>query len=175
MANRAWRYERAFEAYLRSRQLSIVPVNESRRAFADGQPIKSLDYIVAGAGGRTLLIDVKGRSMGKRGGVDFWATADDLDGLAAWREQFGPQAVAALAFVLDLPDPELGKTYVDRFAYEDRQFACIAVELDAFRSAMTPRSPKWRTFSLPVGQVAALARPLSQWLDPPPSADRAPP
>jgi Holliday junction resolvase len=166
MANRAWHYERAFESFLRGRQLSIVPVNESRRAFADGAAIKSLDYIVAGAGGQTLLIDVKGRVMGARGAVDYWATADDLDGLAAWRGKFGDQAVAALAFVLELPDPALGRDFVDRFAHEGRDFACLAVELDAFRSAMKPRSPKWRTYSLPRGAVAALARPLSHWTQP---------
>ena len=166
MANRAWHYERAFEGFLRARRLSIVPVNESRRAFADGAPIKSLDYIVAGPGGRTLLFDVKGRQMGAHGGVDFWATADDLEGLAAWRERFGPQAVAALAFVLELPDPTLGRDFVDRFGCEGRDYVCVGLELDDFRSAMRPRSGKWNTFSLPRGCAAALARPLSHWTEP---------
>ena len=78
MANRDNHYEAAFEAYLRSRGVPYVAVDEAKRSLlSNGASIKSLDFIVSGgvdisvcpaAGGNvcstrpiTWLVDVKGR------------------------------------------------------------------------------------------------------------------
>ena len=62
MANRDNHYEAAFEAYLRSRGVPYVAVDEARRSLlADFSSIKSLDYIVSAPGETTWLVDVKGR------------------------------------------------------------------------------------------------------------------
>ncbi len=61
MANRDNHYEAAFEAYLRSRGVPYVAVDEAKRSvLSDGGSIKSLDFIVS-APAATWLVDVKGR------------------------------------------------------------------------------------------------------------------
>ena len=61
MANRDNHYEVAFEEYLRSRGTPYVAVDEARRSLlADGESLKSLDFIVS-ASELTWLVDVKGR------------------------------------------------------------------------------------------------------------------
>jgi hypothetical protein len=48
MANRDNHYEAAFEEYLRARGIPYVAVDEARRSLmADGESIKSLDFIVS--------------------------------------------------------------------------------------------------------------------------------
>jgi len=62
MANRDNHYEAAFEAYLRQQGVPYIAVDEARRSvMADGQSIKSLDFVVASPGEITWLVDVKGR------------------------------------------------------------------------------------------------------------------
>ncbi|MEN6495460.1 MAG: HYExAFE family protein, partial [Thermoguttaceae bacterium] len=62
MANRDNHYEAAFEAYLRSRGLPYVAVDEAKRSvLGDGESIKNLDFIVSTPGTATWLVDVKGR------------------------------------------------------------------------------------------------------------------
>jgi hypothetical protein len=61
MANRDNHYEAAFEAYLRSRGVPYVAVDEARRTLLGGTSIKSLDFIVSPVGAQSLLVDVKGR------------------------------------------------------------------------------------------------------------------
>ena len=59
--DRSNHYEAAFEAYLRARRLGYVAVDEAHRSTLDDEPVKSLDFIVHGADGSKLLVDVKGR------------------------------------------------------------------------------------------------------------------
>ena len=62
MANSDNHYEAAFEAYLRSRGVPYVAVDEAKRSLlSDGASIKSLDFIVSAPGETTWLVDVKGR------------------------------------------------------------------------------------------------------------------
>lgn len=70
MANRDNHYEAAFEAYLRSRCVPYVAVDEAKRSLlSNGGSIKSLDFIVSGGVDIsvcptrpiTWLVDVKGR------------------------------------------------------------------------------------------------------------------
>lgn len=65
-------YERAFEAYLRSRRVPYVAVDEARKALLplDGSAgpssdIKSFDFVIYGPD-RNLLVDVKGRKVVRR-------------------------------------------------------------------------------------------------------------
>jgi hypothetical protein len=62
MANRDNHYEAAFEEYLRYRCVPYVAVDEAKRSLlANGESIKSLDFIVSSPGEITWLVDVKGR------------------------------------------------------------------------------------------------------------------
>jgi len=64
MANRDNHYEAAFEAYLRSRGVPYVAVDEAKRSvLSDGGSIKSLDFIVSTPCQVTWLVDVKGRKF----------------------------------------------------------------------------------------------------------------
>src|SRR5690606_15377835 len=87
MANRDNRYEAAFEAYLRAKQVPYVADDETRRASLAADSPKSLDYIVSAAHGAPWLVDVKGRlfpSGEQRQYWKNWSTRDDLVSLAQW-------------------------------------------------------------------------------------------
>ncbi len=60
MANRDNHYEAAFEAWLQSRAIAYVAVDEAKRSRWADLSLKSLDFIVS-LPGVQLLIDVKGR------------------------------------------------------------------------------------------------------------------
>src|SRR5262245_40891514 len=93
--DRSNHYEAAFEAYLQWHRICYVAVDESRRAMLDDRRIKSLDFIVYGAYGARLLVDVKGRRF--PGGTperpravwESWSTEDDIDGLVRWTAMSG--------------------------------------------------------------------------------------
>ena len=90
MANRDNHYEAAFEEYLRVRGVPYVAVDEARRSLmADGESIKSLDFIVSSSGPAVWLVDVKGRRFPSgddesRHYWKNWSTRDDLKSLAHW-------------------------------------------------------------------------------------------
>ncbi|HEY2910060.1 MAG TPA: HYExAFE family protein, partial [Gemmataceae bacterium] len=98
-------YEAAFEAYLRARRLGYVAVDEAHRSTLDDEPVKSVDFIVHGANGAKLLVDVKGRRF--PGGPkerprrvwETWSTEEDIDGLDRWAERFGDGYRGLLVFV----------------------------------------------------------------------------
>src|SRR5262245_28229830 len=102
--DRSNHYEAAFEAYLQWHRLCYVAVDETRRAMLGENHIKSLDFIVHGAGDSRLLVDVKGRRYpsGKKGRLrhvwECWSTQDDIDGLSRWQELFGPGWLGLLVF-----------------------------------------------------------------------------
>ena len=56
-------YEAAFEAYLRSRGVGFVAVDEARRSLLGATDVKSLDFIIVGPESSKLVVDVKGRKF----------------------------------------------------------------------------------------------------------------
>jgi hypothetical protein len=108
MADRSIHYEAAFEAFLRSRGIPYVAVDEAKKAlFADAK-LKSFDFVVYSKNGPNLLIDVKGRSArdrsataGKRS-FQTWTTERDVDDLMQWEQVFGDGFKGMLAFVFDI-------------------------------------------------------------------------
>jgi len=70
MGQRRHHYERAFEDYLRSRDIPYVSVNEARKAIlpppAEPATLKSFDFVVYNQSGVNLLVDVKGRRVAAR-------------------------------------------------------------------------------------------------------------
>src|SRR5271170_3970271 len=101
-------YEAAFEAFLREQGLCYVAVDEARRSVLGDVPVKNLDFIVLGATGARLLVDVKGRQF--PGGPpekpryvwESWATEDDIHGLTQWQTLFGPEYVPLFVFMYRL-------------------------------------------------------------------------
>jgi hypothetical protein len=169
--DRSNHYEAAFEAYLRARRLGYVAVDEARRATLDDEPVKSLDFVVYGANGAKLLVDVKGRRF--PGGPkdrprrvwETWSTREDIDGLGRWTERFGPGYIGLFVFVYRVgPNVLLPLGTPDLWAWRDRFYLLRAVTLDDYRRRMRVRSPKWGTVMLPTAAFRDLARPFRDFV-----------
>lgn len=167
MADRSNHYERAFEAYLRAARVSCIPVDETRRTFFAERQIKSLDFIVLSGSGAPLLVDVKGRKWGGGTRLESWATREDVESLLLWKQSFGPEAVALLAFVYLIADEPTADDELppgNAFEYDDRRYRCLAIDVDAYQVVMKARSPRWETVDLAAPWQLALARPFAFWL-----------
>ena len=107
MANRSNHYEAAFEEYLRWRGVPYVAVDESRRSLmAEGESMKSLDFIVSSLGRISWLVDVKGRRFPVRRQTKQywknWSTHDDLESLTRWEAIFGVGFRGLLVFAYNI-------------------------------------------------------------------------
>ncbi len=160
-------YEAAFEGYLKTQGLCYVGVDEGRRAMLGEMPVKNLDFIVLGACGSRLLIDVKGRKF--PGGPptkpnytwENWATNDDIVGLRSWLDVFGPGYTALFLFMYRLePNVEVPADSIDLFTFREQQYLLRAVTLDDYVTHMKSRSPKWGTVSMPSTLYRTVARPF---------------
>lgn len=163
-------YEAAFEAYLRSLGVAVVPVVEARRSYLDQTEVKSPDFIVVGPDDAKLVVDVKGRKFpgGPAGGRKMWenwSTREDIDGLTRWAGRLGESFRGVLAFVYQvLPTVALPAGTPDLFAYRDRLYLARGVCVEAYRDHMTARSPRWGTVHLPADDFRRLVKPFSTFL-----------
>ncbi|MFO0967795.1 MAG: HYExAFE family protein [Gemmataceae bacterium] len=160
-------YEAAFEAYLQRTGLCYVAVDESRRSFLGNVSVKNLDFIVLGAAGSRLLVDVKGRQfptgpVGKERYVwENWSTLEDIAGLESWIRLFGSGYHALFVFLYRLqPTIEIPADTPDLWTFRDARYLLRAVALEEYRRHMRVRSPKWGTVSLPGAKFKELARPF---------------
>lgn len=174
--DRSNHYEAAFEAYLHWHRLGYVAVDESRRTVLDGIEIKNLDFIVFGAAGGGLLVDVKGRRFpsGKPGRPrrvwECWSTEDDVEGLGRWAERFGPDFIGLLVFAYELgPDAGFGES-AEVWAWRDRRYLFRGVAVEDYRPHMRPRSRRWGTVALPNKEFRELARPFWDFVTEPRAA-----
>jgi len=160
-------YEAAFEGYLKAQGLCYVAVDETRRACLGDTPVKNLDFIVLGATGARLLVDVKGRQF--PGGPDHkpryvwetWSTQEDIDGLGNWVRLFGPDYLALFVFMYDIrPTVALPDGTPDVWQFRDATYLLRAVPLEDYRRHMTVRSPKWGTVGLSGAAFRRLCRPF---------------
>jgi hypothetical protein len=149
-------YEAAFEGYLQDQRLCYVAVDETRRAFLGTTRVKNLDFIVYGADGARLLVDVKGRRFpggpaGKPRRVwECWSTLEDVSGLERWAELFGPGYRGLLVFAYQLlPEVMLPEETADLWTWRGKRYLLRAVPVDAYRRHLRVRSPKWATVDLP--------------------------
>ena len=165
MADRNVHYEAAFEAYLRSRGIPYVAVDEAKKALFSNAKLKSFDFVVYCKDGPNLLIDVKGRQMrdgSARRSFQTWTTERDIEDLMQWEQVFGEGFKAMLTFIywIDPPlTPEVGM-----FEHRDRWYLLMGIDLAEYRNAMRRRSIKWETVCLPADEFRNLARPLESWL-----------
>ncbi|HEY1375471.1 MAG TPA: HYExAFE family protein [Gemmataceae bacterium] len=171
--DRSNHYESAFEAYLRTRRLGYVAVDEAHRSTLDDEPVKSLDFVVYGANGAKLLVDVKGRRFpgGKKDRPrrvwETWSTREDIDGLVRWTERFGPGYVGLLVFVYRvMPTVLLPLGTPDLWLWHDRFYLLRAVPVEEYRRHMRVRSPRWGTVMLPTASFRELVRPFRDFVAP---------
>lgn len=169
--DRSNHYEAAFEAYLRTRRLGYVGVDEAHRSTLDDEPVKSLDFVVYGANGTKLLVDVKGRRF--PGGPndrprrvwETWSTREDIDGLDRWAERFGTGYVGLFVFIYRIvPTVLLPLGTPDLWAWRDRFYLLRAVTVEDYRRHMRVRSKKWGTVMLPTAAYRDLVRPFRDFI-----------
>lgn len=160
-------YEAAFEAYLKASGLCYVAVDESRRSFLGNMSVKNLDFIVLGACGSRLLVDVKGRQFpsGPVGRERFvwenWSTEEDIAGLDSWLRLFGNGYFALFVFLYRLkPTVEVPADTPDLWTFREQRYLLRAAPLEEYRRKMKVRSQKWGTVSLPNADFQTLARPF---------------
>ena len=161
-------YERAFEDYLRARQIPYVAVDEAKKAIFRDARLKSFDFIVYSAGQTNWLVDIKGRRWIRRKtqskpAWENWVTQDDLEGLRSWQEVFGVGFGGLLVFAYWLdPDSEPPPEVVH--PYRDARYVFAGVPLAIYEQHARVRSPKWGTVNMPIGQFAQHVRPIQDWL-----------
>ncbi len=168
--NRDNHYEAAFEAYLRSRPVPYVAVDEARRSLlGNGDSIKSLDFIVSSPSRPTWLVDVKGRRFPSGGQQrqywKNWSTRDDLQSLARWEVLFGGGFCGLFVFAYDilgdrapLPDNQL-------FEHRSRLYGFVAVRLSDYTSHARKISPSWDTVAMPTAEFRRFAQPMWELLE----------
>src|SRR2546423_9990809 len=110
MADRNIHYEAAFEAFLRSRGIPYVAVDEAKKALFANAKLKSFDFVVYSPNGPNLLIDIKGRQhrtagRSTRAGVEKWTTEQGRAGLTQWEQGFGEgfKALQGVGYWVDPP------------------------------------------------------------------------
>ena len=173
--NRDNHYETAFEAYLRSRGVPYVAVDEAKRSvLSDGASIKSLDFIVSSPGEVTWLVDVKGRRFpsGEETKQYWknWSTRDDLVSMAQWEELFGASFRALFVFAYDVLGDRAPLPEAQLFEYRENLYGFVAVRLSDYAASARIISPKWDTVAMPTAEFRRIARPLDAWLGVGPAA-----
>jgi hypothetical protein len=165
MAGRRNHYALAFEAFLRSRSIPFVNVDEAKRALFSNSRLKSFDFVVYSKKGKNLLVDLNGRShsnRGKVGGFQTWTGEEDVADLIEWEKIFGEEFVAVVTFVYWMKSARSSQNGM--FRHRDRWYQMMGIELGDYRRLMRRRSAKWETVSLPAADFRSLARPLESWL-----------
>jgi len=165
--DRSNHYEAAFEAYMQWHRLCYVAVDETRRAMLGEMRVKSLDFIVYGANGQRLLVDVKGRRFPSgppdrpRRVWECWSTQEDIDGLERWAALSGPGYRGLLVFAYHLlAGVALPEDTEDLWTWRGRRYLFRAVAVDEYRPHLRVRSPRWGTVDLPSAVFRQLVRPL---------------
>jgi hypothetical protein len=169
MALRTNHYDVAFEALLRQRKTPYVAVDEGRRTVLRNATLKSMDFIVYSTQSHNLLVDVKGRRFpsGPDGAGHLWenwATREDLEALAEWRETFGPGFRGLLVFAYHVVEPRWESRHLRCFRFRRKAYAFYGVWADEYEAAMCRRSPRWDTVSLPVAEFRRLRAPVESYL-----------
>lgn len=170
MANRDNHYEAAFEEYLRVRGVPYVAVDEARRSLlADGDSIKSLDFIVSSPGPLTWLVDVKGRRF-PSGDAETrhywknWSTRDDLKSLAQWEALFGETFCGLFVFAYNIVGDRAPLPPERLFEHRGGLYGFVAVRLGEYAARCHPISPRWDTVAMPTEAFRLLARPVDEFL-----------
>lgn len=161
-------YEVAFEAFLRSRKVPFIAIDEAKRTLLGDAKVKSLDFIIVGPEDSKLVVDVKGRRY--PGGTadkpkktwQNWATLEDIDGLERWAKLLGHGFRGIIAFAYYIAPPfVLPDNTTDAFTFRDDTYLMRAIAAEDYRQHMTTRSPRWGTVGLPAKAFRNLVKPFT--------------
>lgn len=162
MANRDNHYEAAFEAYLRTRCLPYVAVDEAKRSLLScGESIKNLDFIVSSPG-VTWLVDVKGRRFPsgdeQKQYWKNWSPREDLQSLAQWETLFGAGFCGVLMFAYNIVGDRAPLPAELLFEHRGGLYGFVGVWLADYEAHCHPISPSWDTVAMPTADFRRLAR-----------------
>lgn len=184
MAQRRHHYERAFEAFLRTRRIPYVAVDEAKKTLipahaarasghADASPaLKSFDFVIygdPGAGGGNLLIDIKGRRLPALRSdalfatprLESWVTQEDVDSLLAWEGLFGPGFTSAFVFVYACEAQPPDALFQEVFEHQEVWYVLRTIPVGEYRHAMRVRSASWKTVDLSREAFERLSQPFA--------------
>ncbi len=214
MAQRRHHYEQAFELYLRTFRIPYVAVDEARKALLpensvfrvrrEGPPgeaeprdssLKSFDFVIYGEPssgvirhdrqGSNLLVEVKGRRIGRRprggpssdrptagpttspratprvGRLDSWVTLEDVRSLQTWQELFGPEFRAAFVFIYWCDEQPPDGLFQEIFDHRGRWYAIRSVTVDDYARVMRTRSTRWGTVHVGPSTFERISQPLT--------------
>ncbi len=172
MANRDNHYEAAFEEYLRNRGVPYVAVDEARRSLmADGQSLKSLDFIVSAPGPWSWLVDVKGRrfpsgddTSSSRQYWKNWSTNDDLTSLTQWETLFGDAFRGLFVFAYNVVGDRAPLPPDQLFEHRGSLYGFVGIRLSDYTAWAHMISPSWDTVAMPTADFRRLARPIDVFL-----------
>ncbi len=169
MANRKNHYEAAFEEFLRRHGVPYVAVDEARRSLrADGQSIKSLDFIVSSRGKTTWLVDVKGRRFPS--GDEHkqywknWSPREDLGSLRQWEEEFGENFRGLFVFAYHVLGDRAPLEVEQLFEHRNGLYGFVGIGLREYTEHCHEISPAWETVAMPTEVFRRLARPVESFL-----------
>lgn len=156
-------YELAFEAYLASRQMSFVAVEDTRCAARLKPGMKLFDYLVYTRDARNYLVDVKGRKVvlnaARAGRWEAWVTHADLAGLDGWQRIFGPSFEGVFVFAYWVLGTIIPRE-LSLFSLAGRHYAFMLVSLSDYRRCQRRRSPRWGTVTISRADFVRMARPV---------------
>ncbi|MCE9526172.1 MAG: HYExAFE family protein [Planctomycetales bacterium] len=166
MAKRDNHYEAAFEAWLRSRKIPYLAVDETKRSLAEGRSLKNLDFVVSPpALSHSWLVDVKGRRFptGKSYWKN-WVTAEELQSLASWERLFGERFSGLLVFAYNVVGDHAPLPADELFAFRGGLYGFVGIRLDHYASWAKTLSPRWGTVSVPTDKFRSLAQGVDEML-----------
>ncbi len=172
MVRRHLHYEAAFESYLRTHRVPYLAVDEAQRvllrpdARAATTDLKSFDLVVHAAAGN-LLLDIKGRRVGRRGvgsmGVgrlENWVTVQDLESLKSWESLFGEGFCGAFVFLYWCHAQPPDGLWHEVFEHRGRWYTPRLILRRDYARHQTIRSPRWQTVQIPRAAFDRLSRPF---------------
>jgi hypothetical protein len=161
-------YESAFVEFLRLQGSVALGVDESRRSLIEGEPLKSMDYVVLTRGGN-FVVDVKGKRY--PGGPpskprrvwENWVFDADVHGLSRWAEAFGAGFEGLILFVYKIgPEVTFSSPVQDLLEFQGERYLFRGIRVAQYAQRMRRRSPKWGTMDLSRDDYRALVQPLSR-------------
>lgn len=166
MANRENHYEAAFEEYLRRQCIPYVAVDEAKRSRLCEGSIKSLDFIVSPPGGRSWLVDVKGRRFPSGQQKQYWknwSTRDDLVSLAQWERLFGEQFGSLFVFAYNVIGDRAPLPPERLFEFRGGLYGFVGIRVVEYTRYARPISPRWDTLAMPAGRFRQFAAPVERF------------
>jgi len=146
-------YERAFANFLSDNKIRYIAVDEQKRAALGKSNLKSFDYLLYPANQPIIIAEIKGRTFSgksfvKLAGFECWVTTDDVDGLAAWQQIFGPSHSAAFIFAYRIKSIDVDFDGRSIYEFKGQTYIFFCVKLADYIRYMKQRSPKWKTVTM---------------------------